>query len=128
MIQIDASPHNWFGDANKFVIRYIDRLNELFEIYPGNSKSAFRPLGDDIGLNTILCIKEQRIASDGSGFSYGGKYYQLMTKGTRASVPYKAKIIVLGSHKQGLRVQYNGVIYETNLLPEKPRKKSIEKP
>ena len=90
-------------DANEFLIEYIDKLNELFEVDPENDQSAFRPLSDDIDLNTILCIKEQRIASDGSGFSYGGKYYQLMTKGTQASISHKAKIIVLDSHKHGLR-------------------------
>ena len=115
-------------DANEFLIEYIDKLNELFEVDPENDQSAFRPLSDDIDLNTILCIKEQRIASDGSGFSYDGKYYQLMTKGTQASIPHKAKIIVLDSHKHGLRAQHNGTTYETNLLPEKPRKKAVEKP
>jgi transposase len=112
--------------SNAFLIEYIDEFNKLFEVEPENAQSAFRPL-DDINLDTILCIKEQRVASDGNGFSYGGSYYQLTDGKTSVSVPRKAKITVLNSHKQEIRAQHNGVVYQTKLLEERPRKKAVEK-
>ncbi len=114
-------------DANEFLIDYIDEFNELFEVEPENTQSAFLPLDDHINLDTILCIKEQRVASDGNGFSYGGRYYQLMNGKMKASVPRKAKITVLDSHQQEIRAQHDGVVYQTNLLEERPRKKTVEK-
>jgi len=114
--------------ANDFLPEYMDKFSRMFEVEPANPESAFLPLADHIDLGEILCIKQQRVASDGNGFSYGGKYYQLMTGKTRASVPRKAKITVLDNHKSGLRARYNGVVYETKLLDERLRKKAVEKP
>src|SRR5690606_30895036 len=49
-----------------------------------------------------------------------------MKNGKQVSLPHRTKITVLNSHKQDLRVLYNGVIYETKRLAEKPRKKSTQ--
>ena len=100
-------------EANEFLNSgYIDRFNDQFAVEPENPESALRPLDASIDLSTILCIKEQRIVSDGSGFSYGGKYYQITNAGKQISLPHRTKITVLDSHKQDLRVLYNGVVYE----------------
>lgn len=114
-------------EANQFLKNgFIDKFNKRFAVEPENPVSALRPLDPQVDLSTILCIKEQRIVSDGSGFSYGGNYYQLMKNGKQVSLPHRTKITVLNSHKQDLRVLYNGVIYETKRLAEKPRKKSTQ--
>ena len=114
-------------EANEFLNSwYIDKFNDQFAVEPENPESALRPLDASTDLSTILCIKEQRIVSDGSGFSYGGKYYQITNAGKQISLPHRTKITVLDSHKQDLRVLHNGVVYETNHLAEKPRKKSTQ--
>jgi transposase len=114
-------------EANQFLNNgYIDKFNAQFAVEPENPESALRPLDPQVDLSTILCIKEQRIVSDGSGFSYGGKYYQITNAGQQISLPHRTKITVLDSHKQDLRVLHNGVVYETNHLAKKPRKKSTQ--
>ncbi|HBR30254.1 MAG TPA: integrase, partial [Firmicutes bacterium] len=60
-------------EANRFLNNgFIDKFNDQFAVEPENPESALRPLDASIDLSIILCIKEQRIVSDGSGFSYGG--------------------------------------------------------
>lgn len=114
--------------ANAFLHdEYIDEFNELFSVEPEDPQSAFRQLDDDVDLNAILCVKEKRVVSDGSGFSYGGQYYQLIKDGKKVSILHKTKITVLDNHKSDLRVIYNNEIYETELLAERPRRKSVEK-
>ncbi len=109
-------------EANKFLLEYyIDIFNEMFAVEPQDPQNVFRPLPDGIDLTTILCVKDERTAFDGNAFSYDGQYYQLMENGKNASIPNRATITVLDSHKARLRVLYNGKIYETMAI-EKPRK------
>ena len=115
-------------DANDFLNGYIDRFNEQFGIEPKESQSAFRPLDDSVDLSAILCVKEQRTVSDGSGFSYCGQYYQLMKGARNALLPRRVKVTVLDSHKGALRAVYNGVVYDTKPLAEKPRKEPAQAP
>src|SRR5690554_2174593 len=72
-------------DANAFLAEFIDKYNEKFGVEPENSKSAFRDLDPNINLDYILCIKEERMIINDSGFSYGGQYYQLTKNGKKAS-------------------------------------------
>ena len=108
--------------ANEFLKGYIDRFNEQFAVMPEDNKDAYRRLQDGLDLNTVLCIKENRVVSDGCGFSYAGNYYLVMHEAKPLELAKGSKVIVLDSHKEGLRVMYNGNVYETNCLLEKPRK------
>lgn len=99
-----------------FLIGYIDKFNEQFTVIPKDPQGAFRELEDGVDLSTVLCIKEQRVVSDGSGFSYGGKYYQVMGKEKPVGLPRGVTITVLNSHKRELKVMYNGVVGIRNQL------------
>jgi len=112
-----------FKEANDFLIGYVDKFNYQFAIEPQIAETAFRSLDKGVNLSTILCIREQRVVSEGSGFSYCGQYYQLIKDGKNASLPKKTKIIVLDRHKESIKAMYNGVIYETIPLAERPRAK-----
>lgn len=119
---------NTIEAANAFLIGYIDEFNEQFSVESENSESAFRQLEDGLDLSTILCVKEERLVTDGSGFSYGGQYYQLTKDGKIPSLTHKAKITILDNHKDELRAMYKGEVYETKILAEKPHKIPLEKP
>jgi len=114
--------------ANEFLIGYIDKFNEQFTVIPKDPQGAFRELEDGVDLSTVLCIKEQRVVSDGSGFSYGGKYYQVMGKEKPVGLPRGVTITVLNSHKRELKVMYNGVVYGTNYMAQKPKEKALQEP
>lgn len=116
-------------EANQFLNNgFIDKFNNQFAVEPENPESALHPHDPQIDLSTILYIKEQRPVSDGSGFSNGGKYYQITNADKQLSLPKRTKITVLDSHKRELRVLHNGQIYETNYLEEKPRKIQAQNP
>jgi len=118
---------NTMEAANAFLTQFINRYNTRFAVEPENPESAFRPLDDDIDLDTILCIKEERTIIEGSAFSYQGNYYQLLKNQKGTSLLPKAKITVLNSSKTGIRAIYAGELYETKRLEERPKKRPIPK-
>ncbi|MGI6485670.1 MAG: hypothetical protein ACOX15_04990 [Tepidanaerobacteraceae bacterium] len=98
-------------------------INLVFE--PENPLPAFRPLDPGIALDYVLCVKEERTVIEDGAFSYKGKYYQLVTDGKREIMP-KTKIMVLSSSRIGIKASYDGVIYDTLVLEERPKKKALK--
>jgi len=78
--------------ANAFLSQFMERHNNRFAVQPENPVSAFRPMDKGVDLDTILCIKEERVIIEGGAFSYRGKYYQLVTKSKDVAVLPKARI------------------------------------
>lgn len=112
--------------ANAFLSQFIVAYNEKFGVEPENPEPAFRPLDPGIELDHILCIKEERTIIEGSAFSYKGKYYQLVRNGRKAAAMPKAKLTVLSSSKIGVKALYAGVVYDTLVLEERPKKKALK--
>jgi hypothetical protein len=112
--------------ANAFLSQFIVAYNEKFAVEPENPEPAFRPLDPDIELDYILCIKEKRAIIEDSAFSYKGKYYQLVKNGKKATAMPKAKLTVLTSSRIGVKASYAGVIYDTLVLEERPKKKNLK--
>ncbi|MFY9213400.1 MAG: ISNCY family transposase [Tissierellaceae bacterium] len=111
--------------ANAFLAEFMVKYNKKFGVEPEDANTAFRFLDSNINLNHILCIKEQRTIIEGSAFSYGGQYYQLIKGDKKASALPKAKVTVLSSSKIGIKAMYSNVVYDTRKLVERP-KKSIQ--
>ena len=112
--------------ANAFLSQFIVAYNEKFGVEPENPEPAFRPLDPGIELDHILCIKEERTIIEDSAFSYKGKYYQLVRNGRKAAAMPKAKLTVLSSSKIGVKALYAGVVYDTLVLEERPKKKALK--
>jgi transposase len=112
--------------ANAFLSKFVDRYNERFAVEPEDPESAFNEPDPGLDLDTILCIKNQRVLINGSTFSYGGKYFQLKNT-IKASTSHKAKITVLESPVTGIRALYAGRVYETQALEERPKVKGTQK-
>ncbi|MGO1651880.1 ISNCY family transposase [Senegalia sp. (in: firmicutes)] len=108
--------------ANTFLAEFIVKYNKKFGVVPEDDTPAFRSLDSNIDLNHILCIKEERTIIEGSAFSYGGRYYQLIKNNKKASALPKAKLTVLTSSKIGVRAMYSNVVYDTKQLEERPKK------
>lgn len=113
--------------ANAFLTEFMERFNEKFAVLPENPQSAFRQPNPGMDLDTILCIKKQRVLINGSAFSYKGDYFQLMKGGVKVSLPHKAKVAVLDSFKTGIRAFYDGKVYETQVLEERPKAQALQK-
>jgi transposase len=99
-------------EANAFLPGFIKRLNAHFAVVPREPQSAYRPLGEDINLDYILCRKGTRKACHGSIFSFGGQIYQLSKNNQAVPLPNKATITVLTSPKFGIRAEYKGGVYQ----------------
>lgn len=108
--------------ANAFLAEFIIKYNKKFGVEPEDDNPAFRCLDSDINLDYILCIKEERTIIEGSAFSYGGEYYQLMKNDKKANALPKAKLNVLTSSKIGVKAMYSDVVYDTRKLDERPKK------
>jgi len=113
--------------ANAFLSQFMRSYNARFAVKPENPQSAFRQLDAAIDLNTILCVKEERVLINGSAFSYRGNYFQLMRNGKKASIFHKAKITVLDSSKTGIKAFYDGQVYDTQVIEERPKTKPVQK-
>lgn len=112
-------------DANAFLDKFIEKFNKKFAREPEDSKSAFRDLDENINLNHILCVKEERTIIEGSAFSYKGQYFQLTHNDKKASVMPKARLTVLSSSKIGIKAMYSDIVYDTKTLDERPKKSVV---
>ena len=108
--------------ANAFLAEFIVKFNKKFGVKASDPESAFRELEPEVNIDFILCRKEERQIIANSGFSYNGKYYQLYKNGKEAKSIPKAKITVLTSARIGVKAAYAGVIYDTKLLDERPKR------
>lgn len=122
------------GEANAFLPGFIKRFNAHFAVVPREPQSAYRPLGEDINLDYILCRKETRKACPGSIFSFGGQIYQVIKNTLVVAIPNKATITVLTSPRFGIRAEYKGGVYQVRktvrparVIPKKDRVKRFIK-
>ena len=122
------------GEANAFLPGFIKRFNAHFAVVPREPQSAYRPLGEDINLDYILCRKETRKACPGSIFSFGGQIYQVIKNTLVVAIPNKAAITVLTSPRFGIRAEYKGGVYQVRktvrparVIPKKDRVKRFIK-
>lgn len=110
-------------EANEFLKSYILEFNKMFAVEPQDTESAFRPLSNGIDLDCILCIKQKRKADNSGVFSFYGKHFKILPKENQPSIPPKTQINIFISSLSGIRVEYNGRMYET--VPfVKPKKAS----
>lgn len=118
---------NTMDGANAFLAKFIASFNARFAVEPKDPKSEFRQLASDINLDTILCIKDERVLINGSAFSYHGKHFELVNNGVMALIPHKAKVTVIDSQNAGIKASYAGMIYETRMIKDRPKAKKVIK-
>jgi len=106
--------------ANKFMATYIKKFNRRFSVVP-KGEPVFRKLGKGINLDHILCSKISRKLDGGSAFSYGRKYYQLISGGKPAATIPRSKISVLTSSRIGIKAKYSGKVYSVARLEARPK-------
>jgi len=99
-------------EANAFLPGFIKRFNAHFAVVPREPQSAYRPLGEHINIDYILCRKDARKACHGSIFSFGGQIYQVIKNNLVVAIPNKASITILTSPRFGMRAEYKDGVYE----------------
>jgi len=104
---------NTINQANEFLICYIPEFNKLFSVEPVEAESAFRPLPEGVDLDSILCVKQKRKVDNGGVFSFYGKHFKVLPQENQPSIPTHTTVNVFISSITGVRVEYNGRLYET---------------
>jgi len=113
------------GSANNFMKKYMAGFNRRFSVAP-KGEPVFRKLRKGVNIDHILCRKIQRKLDGGSAFSYGRKYYQLISGGKPATTIPRSKVSVLISERIGIKASYSGKVYSLEGI-EKPRVKGYVK-
>lgn len=100
-------------EANAFLPSFIERFNKRFAVQATDPEPAYISAPTREAIETVLCVKEQRTASNGSVISYRGQTYRLVDKRGRAlSLPPRAKIEVLLHLDNSTDALYQGQRYQ----------------
>jgi transposase len=111
-VEFSLAGINNIKQANNFLASYITKFNEKFSVVSSEIVSAFRPVPDNLEIDNILCVIQERIIDNGAVFSFYNKHYQVLCKEHLASIPVKTKVKVLISPVFGIKVQYQSNYYE----------------
>jgi len=106
--------------ANKFMKKYIKKFNKRFSVVP-KGESVFRKLDKGTSIDHILCRKIQRKLDGGSAFSYGRKYFQLISGGKPATTIPRSGVSVLTSTRIGIKAKYSGKVYSVARFEARPK-------
>lgn len=67
-------------EANKFLKRYLPLYNKKFAVKPKEKKDIHRDIPKGMNLNSILCIKTERILRNDFTVAHSGKLFQIQDK------------------------------------------------
>ncbi len=82
--------------ANAFLQSFLVRFNKRFAVAAADPELALRPAPAERMLSRIVCLKEERRASNGSTISFEGNTYRLIDqRGNAALLHPRSKVVVL---------------------------------
>jgi len=100
-------------EANSFLEGFIRRFNEEFSVQPSSPEPAYAPAPEVSRLRTIICLKEQRKASNGSTISYQSQTYQIVdAKGAVVPLIPKKAVFILSHLDGSMEALYQDTIYQ----------------
>ena len=100
------------SEANLFLeLEYHTLFNDRFSVEP-EGESLFVPLAQHIDLDSILCIKNTRKTDNAGAFSFKNRGFQILDNGFPI-INARREITVLMSPRFGIRVEYQGRVYDT---------------
>lgn len=121
-IEIGLNQITTVEEANAFLKdKYIAMFNERFRV-EAEGEPMFVTCNDPSALDDILCIKEDRKTDNVGVFSYNGNKFKVIDDGYPL-IPAKAKIKVLISTQNSVRVQYNGRYFATIHVPSEKKER-----
>lgn len=106
--------------ANKFLMGYLPIYNSKFMVQPNEKADIHRPVPKGLNLDSILCIKRERVLRNDFTIAYEGKLYQII-ENTKAG-----KVIVETRINGAMLITYSGAVLKFKEITERPEK--IKKP
>ena len=108
-------------EANVFLATYIYAFNSEFSVEPEQTDSLFAPVPENLNLDYILCVKEQRMIDSGGVFSFGGRSFKVVETIDTGIIPKGTRIFVLADPTFGIKVGWRNIVFD--VLPFIPPKK-----
>jgi transposase len=112
-------------EANIFLREYLPRFNAHFAV-EAEEESAFRPVPEGMCLDHIFCVIEKRTYDRGGVFSFYHKHFQILEDKNLPRLAPRGRIEVLISPRFGLKVSYQGNVYDTTPYAMPKAKKANE--
>ncbi|OGW24528.1 MAG: hypothetical protein A2X59_02315 [Nitrospirae bacterium GWC2_42_7] len=107
-------------EANRFLTGYLPKYNRKFTVKPNEKADLHRPVPKGLNLDSILCIKEERVLRNDFTIAYEGKLYQI-TDNVKAD-----KVIVQERINGTMAITHEGTILKFKEITERPEK--LKKP
>ena len=99
-------------EANRFLQKeYKELFNQKFSVQP-EGESIFVALAQNIEIDSVLCVKHPRKTDAAGTFSFKNRCFQILDQGFPL-ISARREINVLMSPRYGIRVEYQGRVYET---------------
>lgn len=99
-------------EANRFLEQEYRKLfNNRFAVEP-EGESIFVPLSKNTDIDSILCVKHKRKTDSAGTFSFKNRCFQILDRGFPI-IHARREITVLMHPRCGIRVEYQGRIYDT---------------
>jgi len=105
-------------EGNKYLEKFRIDYNKRFARKPKNTENVHRIYSEDINLDNILCIKEQRKISKNLNIQYNHKTYQIIPKGNGRRLI--GKTILLYELDNKIVLEYMGDRYEYKIFEDQP--------
>lgn len=112
--------------ANRFLeTEYLAMFNSKFGV-KAEAEPIYVPIAKDTDIDDYLCIKHTRKTDAAGTFSFKNRCFQILDKGFPI-VSARRSITVMMNPRFGIRVAYNGRIYDTirYVRPQKPSPKKM---
>lgn len=90
-------------EGNKFLVKYLPVYNRRFRVKSKKEDNFHRKMPIGINLDSILCIKNERVLRNDSTIAYNGKLYQILDKTDARKVMVEEKL------NGKMEITYNGV-------------------
>lgn len=99
-------------EANRFLeTEYPQIFNQEFAVEP-TGESIFVPVSEGMDIDSILCVKHTRKTDAAGTFSFKGRCFQILDEGFPI-ISARCEVMVLISPRFGIRVEYQGHVFET---------------
>lgn len=107
-------------EANKFLASYLPFYNKKFAVKPKEKKDIHRDIPKGINLNSILCIKTERILRNDFTVAHSRKLYQIQDK-------IKAGKVIVEERINGtMAITYNDTFLKFKEITERPEKQKTK--
>jgi hypothetical protein len=108
-------------EANKFLTKYLPIYNRRFRVKPSQQDNLHREIPKEIKLDSILCIKTERVLRNDFTVAHDGKLYQIMDKTDAKRVIVEEKINgKMDITHENIRLRYKEITERPQREQKKP--------